>query len=184
MNFQLTEIKLMRKKLGLTQNELAMSSGVSQSLIAKIESNKIDPTYTNALKIFNVLSMLGKKDGLVAKDIANQNIISVSLNEKLSNVIKKMKDNNISQVPVISNGVIGYVSESCILDPIHAGKDIAIMKASDVMEKSPPIISDDSDVDVVACLLKYYPIIITSKNGRISGIITKADLLNKMYKEA
>jgi len=39
MPYELEEIKEIRKKFGLTQNELANRAGVSQSLIAKIEDN-------------------------------------------------------------------------------------------------------------------------------------------------
>ena len=45
----LQEIKHLRKKFNLTQGELAKLAGVSQSLIAKIESNKINPTFTNSV---------------------------------------------------------------------------------------------------------------------------------------
>jgi len=51
----LSYIKKMRKKFGLTQAKLAKMAGVSQSLIAKIESEKIDPSYKIAKKIFTVL---------------------------------------------------------------------------------------------------------------------------------
>ncbi|MBS3124223.1 helix-turn-helix domain-containing protein [Candidatus Woesearchaeota archaeon] len=37
----ITEIGLLRKRFGLTQKELAANSGVSQSLIAKIESGSV-----------------------------------------------------------------------------------------------------------------------------------------------
>ena len=40
---ELREIKELRKKFGLTQTDLAELAGVSQSLIAKLESNMIDP---------------------------------------------------------------------------------------------------------------------------------------------
>jgi len=35
----------LRKRLGLSQRELARISGVSQSLISKIERGKINPSY-------------------------------------------------------------------------------------------------------------------------------------------
>ncbi|MBI2079314.1 helix-turn-helix domain-containing protein, partial [Candidatus Micrarchaeota archaeon] len=39
----------LRRKLGITQKELAKLAGVSQSLIAKIEMGKIDPAYSKVL---------------------------------------------------------------------------------------------------------------------------------------
>lgn len=61
MQFALEEIKQIRKKYNLTQSDLAKRSGVSQSLIAKIEAGRIDPTYSNAQKIFNALNDMGEK---------------------------------------------------------------------------------------------------------------------------
>ena len=55
MLYELTRIKQMRRNLELTQTELAKLSGVSQSLIAKIERGNIEPSYTIARKIFAVL---------------------------------------------------------------------------------------------------------------------------------
>ena len=53
MDHDIKEIKILRKKLEITQNELAKKSGVSQSLIAKIESSNIDPAYSSIKKIFD-----------------------------------------------------------------------------------------------------------------------------------
>ena len=66
MPYELDEIKKIRKKIGLTQTGLANRAGVSQSLIAKIESGRIDPTYTKTQKIFAALSDLEKKDEVKA----------------------------------------------------------------------------------------------------------------------
>ena len=49
---KLNEISKKRKILGLTQSELAKLAGVSQSLIAKLESGKIEPSYTKVKTIF------------------------------------------------------------------------------------------------------------------------------------
>ena len=55
MVIEIREIKEIRKKLGLTQGQLANMANVSQSLIAKIEAGRLDPTYSNATKIFEAL---------------------------------------------------------------------------------------------------------------------------------
>ena len=48
---ELEEIKKKRKLFGMTQADLAAECGVSQSLIAKLESGKIVPAYGKAKKI-------------------------------------------------------------------------------------------------------------------------------------
>lgn len=55
----LDEIAKRRKLLGLTQKQLAKIAGVSQSFIAKIESGKIDPSYSKAKAIFDTLEKNG-----------------------------------------------------------------------------------------------------------------------------
>ncbi len=44
MLFNIEHLKKIRKQLNLTQHQFAKESGVSQSMVAKIESNKLDPT--------------------------------------------------------------------------------------------------------------------------------------------
>src|SRR3989338_4468360 len=62
MPYELHEIKKIRKSLALTQTDLAKMANVSQSLIAKIESGKIDPTFTKTKKIFETLHLLQNKE--------------------------------------------------------------------------------------------------------------------------
>ena len=64
MVVELEEIKEIRKKLGLTQSDLAKRAGVSQSLIAKVESGRLDPAYSNAQKLINALNDYGRKKEL------------------------------------------------------------------------------------------------------------------------
>ena len=75
MTYELEEVKKIRKKLGMTQTDLANRAQVSQSLIAKIESGKIDPTYTKTQKIFTALSELEKKEEAKAEQLMNTKII-------------------------------------------------------------------------------------------------------------
>ena len=62
------EIKHNRMLLGLTQKDLASKTGISQSIIAKIESNKVSPSY-EIIKRFMQDGRLDEQDML--KLIAN-----------------------------------------------------------------------------------------------------------------
>ncbi|MEK6942455.1 MAG: CBS domain-containing protein [Nanoarchaeota archaeon] len=180
MSYELEEVKKIRKKLGMTQSELANRSGVSQSLIAKVESGRIDPTYTKTQKIFKALSELEKKEEIKAGQIMNPKIVSVASNEPVKEAISKMKKFQISQVPVIDgHKLVGMVSESTILEALLEKKANHVR---DIMQESPPIVSKTSSIQVVSNLLKHYPMVLVSEEGTFVGLVTKADLINKLYK--
>ena len=179
MPYELDEIKKVRKKIGLTQTELANRSGVSQSLIAKIESGRLDPTYTKVKKIENALNDLTRSHEKEARDFMNKNVISINENEKISDIIKIMNKHKISQLPVINNGhVVGLVSESSILSKNL--NEIKKLRARDLMDNSPPLISVDTKIEVIRQLLMYYPIVLVKNKETISGLITKADLIKSL----
>ncbi|MBU0471872.1 MAG: helix-turn-helix domain-containing protein, partial [Nanoarchaeota archaeon] len=122
--YDLYDIKIVRKKIGLTQSELAHKSSVSQSLIAKIEAGTLDPTYSNALKIFETLNSLQKKESLKAKDFIHSGLVSCQKDDFVRDVIKKMKKYEISQLPVMENcGVSGVVSETEIISRLLVKPD-------------------------------------------------------------
>ena len=180
MPIELHEIKHIRKKLGLTQAALAKRALVSQSLIAKIEAGILDPTYTNAQKIFGALNELGKTQEIKAANIMTHRLISVSPIEPIKDAIEKMKKHNISQLPVIEeHKSIGLVTESDILEAMINKKGKIIQ---DVMEDAPPVISKKTGISVISDLLKFYPLILVSEDGELKGVITKSDLLAKIYK--
>lgn len=180
MTYELEEIKKIRKKLGMTQTELANRAGVSQSLIAKIESGRIDPTYTKTKKIFAALSDLEKKEEIKAEQLMTDKIISIDSSSSIKEAIGKMKKSQISQLPVIDNHkLVGLVSESTILDALLNSKGKLVRE---VMQEAPPIVSKTTSIQVVSNLLKHYPIILVSEEGRLVGLITKSDLLGKLYR--
>ena len=178
----LKEIKILRKKYHLNQNDLAMQAGVSQSLIAKIESGKVDPTYTKAKGIFDSLEILQQKEELKAKDLMNKKILFVNINDNLKDVVKIMKSKGISQLPVLSKGkVCGIINERIMLKTImeHPHK-AGVLKVGDVMEEAPPIVSLKTGFGTLSELLKNYSILLVSDKGEIKGVVSKVDLLEKM----
>ena len=180
MLYELSEIKKIRKSLGLTQTDLAKRANVSQSLIAKIESGKIDPTFTKTKKIFDTLNDMENKEEIKAEELMNRKVVSISPVDSIKESVSKMKKFEISQMPVIDgHNVVGLVSESTLLDALMSKKS---NKIEEIMEESPPTVSKTASVKVVSSLLKHYPVVLVSESGKLVGLITKADLLSKLYK--
>jgi predicted transcriptional regulator len=176
MVYEVSEIKAIRKKLGLTQSELAKQAGISQSLITKIEAGTLDPTYSKVKQIFNVLNTLSKSKELKAKNIMNKKLIFVLPDTKISDLIKQMKKHGISQIPVIKEDrCVGLVSEGILLDSFSK-KNVEIVL--DIMQDCPPTISKNTEITIISNLLKFYPIILVAEKGKLIGVITKADFLN------
>lgn len=181
MVFDITQLKKIRKQLNLTQHQFAIKAGISQSMIAKIERNKLDPTYSKIKKIENTLELLTKHHEKQAKDIMTKNIISVTPNEKITNIIKLMNKHAISQIPIIDKkNIIGLISESSILNKNL--ENIKHLTAKDILEEAPPIISKKTKIEIIKQLLQYYPLLLVKEKGNLTGLITKSDLIKSLVK--
>jgi len=178
---KIDEISKKRKMLGLTQNELAKLSGVSQSLIAKLESGKIDPSYTKVKTIFDVISKLELKNKIKADRINYNKVVSVQEKQLVSEAVDLMKKHGYSQLPVLNNRqVVGSISEKTILSQILAGNfldQISKLPIEEVMEDSLPQVNEDAPLSLISSLLQVYPAVLISTKGNVVGIITKADFL-------
>ncbi len=178
---EIEEIEKRRKNLGLTQKSLAFVSGTSQSLIAKIESGKVNPSYSIVKKIFDSLEALERKSQITAEKILTPKVVFLLKNEKVSKAVRLMRKYGYSQLPV-SNGYnfIGSISEKTILDQIAKGKnpsEFLNKKVEEIMEEAFPTVTEKEPLSSVLTLLQNNHAVLVSKKGKIIGIITKADLL-------
>jgi predicted transcriptional regulator len=180
MDYEIADLKRMRKQIGLTQSELAKKAGISQSMIAKMESGLLDPSYSKIKRLFSTLDSLRQVNTKKARDVMEKRLVTIDADAGIKHAIDKMKKYSISQLPVMSHGnVVGLVSESDMLDALMGHR--AVKKAGDVMEDNPPSVSLNTSVDVVLNLLKFYPLVAVKDKGKLVGIITKSDILNKFY---
>lgn len=174
------EIERVRKSLGLTQKKSAMLAGVSQSLIAKVESGKVSPSYSIVKRIFDVFEKMKRENNVTAKQIMSRRVVAVRKNDSVGQAIDTMRKLGYSQLPVLDkNQVIGTISEKTILDIVSNGKslpNILNKKIESVMIEALPMISENESIDVVSALLHTNPAVIVIKKGKAAGIITKADL--------
>lgn len=176
--FDIAEIKKIRKMNNLTQGELAKISGVSQSLIAKIESGRIDPAFSKSVKIFHALETKSLKNEKKIEDIMQKSIVWIDPDAQITDCIRKMKRFAISQMPVMENSVcIGAISEKAILEAMING-NMGIVK--DFMEDVPPIVSKSASVRAASSLLKHFQMVIVSDKGKIKGVVTRTDILNNI----
>ncbi|HIH22547.1 TPA: CBS domain-containing protein [Candidatus Micrarchaeota archaeon] len=183
-DLRIEKIGEIRRVLGLTQSKLAKLSGVSQSLIAKIESRKIDPAYSKVIAIFEALENRKKqsKEGKKAKEIMTHGIVGIAPTDNLEKAMKIMRSKDISQLPVIEQGIpIGSISDSMFADWMekygeHAGK----VAVKEVMESGFPSVPENAEMELVTGMLKFYKAVLVKNGSRISGIITRADLIKAM----
>ncbi len=179
---ELTEIGKIRRKQGLTQLELAKAAGVSQSLVAKIEAGKVEPSYTSVRKLFSALAEGEKKAELKAFQFMNPKIIFTSPQTTVREVILIMKKQGVSQLPVIQKEkVVGLVSEGTILEKMEPSPEkLFSLRVEEIMEEVPPIVSPQTGQEVVSQLLRSFSLVLVAERGELKGVITKSDLLEKM----
>lgn len=176
---ELQNLKRMRLALGLTQHQFAKQAGVSQSLIAKIESNRVDPTYSKVKQIEGALQLLSSKKERSLEEVMTTKLITARPSDKAREVIKIMAQKNISQIPiVVGDNVVGLVSESSALE--HAER-LKSSTAAEIMGEAPPIVSVSTSFSAVSQLLKYSSIVLVKKKGILAGVITRSDLLRKAF---
>lgn len=122
----------------------------------------------------------GKKHEINAGQLMTTKIISVKPSDDIKDAIKKMKTNSISQMPVIEeHKSIGIISEAIVLEAMLNQKG---KKVADIMGDAPPIVPKNTPGATVSQLLKVIPMVLVSEEGKLVGVVTKSDLLAKMYK--
>src|SRR4030065_1561707 len=101
-----------RRKLGLTQNQLADLAGVSQSYIAKLEAGKIEPSYLKVKAIFEALDKIERRKEVSAAEIMTTDVISVQASATIQEAIETKRSHGFSQLPVMDGDKhVGGVSE-------------------------------------------------------------------------
>jgi predicted transcriptional regulator len=188
MNMQIiiepNEVEKFRKEANLTQKELARLCKVSQSFIAKLERGEVDPTYSKMKTLSEILLSRILDKSRKVSEIMTRNVIFARRDERVKDVVKKMADYGISQLPVIEEGkVIGSITEQNIIERIAKGADerkVMNDKVENYIGPPFPIVPNNAPISLLFYILSYYQAVLVMTNGKIEGIVTKADLLTRL----
>ena len=183
----LDEISRRRKEAGLTQSKLAGIAGVSQSIIAKIESGSVDPSYSIVRKLFSALDSLkaesasGEDRVRRAGELMSRGVVWVGKNQLVRDAVTVMRRRGYSQLPVLDGGrSIGSLSEKTVLDRAAHGENLEELfrrRVGDVMESPLPVVNEDTSADALYGLLRENYAVLVSRGNEVIGILAKSDLL-------
>lgn len=177
---ELHDIERLRKKFGLTQEGLAKKAGISQSLIARVESGLVDPRYSKVARIFEALDEM-KSKGIRAKELMSRKVVGIQAGDSMDKAASVMKRYDVSQLPVLKGKrPVGSISERVILDEIAKGIDVHALsekKVSEFMEDAFPVVSLNAPLTSLSVLLENHSAVLIVDGGEIKGVVSRADLL-------
>ena len=113
------------------------------------------------------------------KPQAPKGLISVTSTDTVADALEKMDDLGLTQIPVLDEGrAIGSLRENRVLAKVVRNRELLASPVSEVMEGSFPIVDVDASSSDVTKKLQTSPAVLVEEYGRITGIITRHDVLD------
>src|SRR5256884_3957585 len=110
---------------------------------------------------------------------APRELVTVTPNELVSAALAKMNELGLTQIPVLEDGKsVGSLRENHLLSKVFNERELLEAPVSKIMDKGFPIVDVDDDVNSVSRKLRSTPAVLIEEYGRITGIITRHDLLD------
>jgi predicted transcriptional regulator len=182
------KIKNMRRTLGISQKELADLVGLSQSTIARIETDimSLNPSYSTVFEVIETLNNANKanpKTGLLNKkayEIMHKKIVYASPNDTISKAIGIIREYDITQLPILNSekNVIGTVYQKDLLDIVTSNpRGIGKMKVEEALKPALPQVDKNTDLTKLKPVLENWNAVIVTEKNKAIGIITIYDIL-------
>ena len=175
------QIRRSRIHHDLTQAELAKAAGTSQSLIAKLERGRLNPSYEVVRKLLETLDRMAQEDESAAGDLMNKSPVVADPAEPLGKALDRMKQHGFSQLPVVDRGQpVGSVSESTILARLEEGSTLETLRRQPVrvsMKAGFPTVEPHTRKRVLVELLKDQDAVLVVREGKLVGVVTRTDVL-------
>jgi len=181
-------MELMRET-GLSEQELAENTVLSQPVISRILRGERELRYDEAKNILDCL--LGRLSSIpskmVASDVATkgERLMKVYVEENLYDVAKRMFEKGYSQAPIYENDVLkGVLTEISLLNMLLSPqKDLRTLKVKDVQAQELPVYPYDTPLQTIAQALRDYYAVLIGRGGKVEGIVTRADFLRLFFEK-
>jgi cystathionine beta-synthase len=106
-------------------------------------------------------------------------VLSIEPAATVAEALAQMDKHGVTQMPVIEEGKsVGSVRENRLLAKVLGDRDLLGATVSQVMEQGFPPIDVDASSAEVTRLLRRHPAVLVEEFGRITGIITRHDMLD------
>jgi len=106
-------------------------------------------------------------------------LVSVAPNERVADALAKMNEMGLTQLPVLEDGKsVGSLRENHLLSKVFRDRELLEATVSEVMDASFPTVDVDDDINFVSRKLRTSPAVLIEEYGRITGIITRHDVLD------
>jgi predicted transcriptional regulator len=177
------DFKKLRLELNLTQHDLATRAGVSQPLIARIESGDVDPRLSTLHKIFNAFNA-ARKEKVLVKNVMHSPIIHTTSESSLEIAARILEEHGFSQMPVIDGGVpVGSISTDQIVASMMDQdiKKVSHLLVQNIMGESFPTVSLTTDANTVSRILEKNPAVLVLEKGVVVGVVTKHDIMKMLH---
>lgn len=105
-------------------------------------------------------------------------LLSVAPRDTVSEALAQMDKYGVTQMPVMEEGrPVGSVRENRLMAKVLGDRDLLSTSVADLMEPSFPVIDVDASSSEVIKLLRRNPAVLVEEFGRITGVITRHDML-------
>jgi cystathionine beta-synthase len=106
-------------------------------------------------------------------------LVSVAPTDRVADVLARMDELGISYVPVLEEGrSVGSLRENHVLTKVLRRRELLEAPVSEVMDASFPVVEEDASSTEVTRQLQAAPAVLVRTYGRITGIITRHDVLD------
>ncbi|MCS6904396.1 MAG: cystathionine beta-synthase [Bacteroidia bacterium] len=124
-------------------------------------------------------SLSTAEDVIRSKNGKNR-LLYVTKKDSLTHAISLMRENSISQLPVIENGqIVGSVNESRLLNMLIDDPSLKDCSVEQAMEDPFPFVLPTTRIDVISKMItSETPAVIVQNPDHTYDIITKSDLIN------
>ncbi|HVF68004.1 MAG TPA: pyridoxal-phosphate dependent enzyme [Pyrinomonadaceae bacterium] len=106
-------------------------------------------------------------------------LLSVAPHDTVSEALAQMDKYGVTQMPVMEEGKpVGSVRENRLMAKVLGDRELLSTSVSNLMEASFPVIDVDASSSEVIKLLRRNPAVLVEEFGRITGVITRHDMLD------